>query len=101
PLWFAPKTAFSGIESGYSKDERWLGFIEEEQKNIALAAMSKMFHDSIGRLGNTIPGEGSDTYIQRVWKEWNEPAGIELLYLSEQVLKPLLDNRQDAKALKN
>ena len=32
PLWFAPKTAFSGIESGYSKDERWLGFTDEETK---------------------------------------------------------------------
>ncbi|OEF25873.1 exodeoxyribonuclease V subunit gamma [Vibrio rumoiensis] len=97
PLWFAPKTAFAGIEQGYDKYGAWVGFEENEEgreaKDSALNAMSKCFHDSFG---SPVLGEGRETYIQRVWKKWTDNAGLALLDCAQQILKPLLDHCKDA-----
>lgn len=95
PLWFIPKTAFVGLQTGYSKEGCWQGFAEKEQKDAAISAMTKTFHDGVGRFGRAMPGEGSNTYIQRVWKEWDNQLAENLLKLSEDLLKPLFDHSKE------
>lgn len=90
PLWFAPKCAFVGIEQGYDKQGQWLGFEDEEIKQKAYQAMENTFNDSFVSVG-----EGSDHYIQRVWKEWNSELAESLLQKAQLWLQPLMEHCQD------
>ncbi len=96
PLWFVPKTGFAAMEKGFDKpgfvpEAKWVGFAEQENKQIALLAMQKAF---IGD-GFYVDGEGQDVYVQRVWKQWTDELADDLLSKSEDLLKPLFDHCQD------
>ncbi len=92
PLCFVPKTAMAGVEVGYEKSDwsqnnsTWFGFTKESDKEKAIKAMAKVFQDSY-----SFAGEGSNDYIQRIWKQWTPELGAELLQRGEAVLKPMLD----------
>ncbi|TVO39992.1 exodeoxyribonuclease V subunit gamma [Vibrio algivorus] len=90
PLWFAPKCAFAGIEQGYDKQGQWLGFEDEDVRQKAYQAMENTFNDNFVSLG-----EGSDHYIQRVWKEWDRELAESLLQKAQQWLYPLMEHCQD------
>lgn len=90
PLWFAPKCAFAGIEQGYDKQGQWLGFEDEDFRQKAYQAMENTFNDNFVSLG-----EGSDHYIQRVWKEWDHELAESLLQKAQQWLYPLMEHCQD------
>ena len=92
PLWFVPKTAMAGVETGFLKsnwgsaDSIWVGLDSPEAQEIATKVMEKTFQD-----GYTFAGEGRDDYIQRIWKQWTPDLADELLELGVGILKPMLD----------
>ncbi|WP_194437944.1 exodeoxyribonuclease V subunit gamma [Vibrio fluminensis] len=77
PLAYFPKTSLAAIEAGFSRGGEWA---DDEEKS--LKKMADAFNDSF-----IAPGEGKDTYIARIWPQWNEQLAQEVRTLAALVMQ--------------
>ncbi|WED21247.1 exodeoxyribonuclease V subunit gamma [Vibrio sp. JC009] len=78
PLAYFPKTVLAGAEALMSG------------KGDEISKMEKAFND-----GYNFSGEGRDSYIARVWPEWNEALSVQLLQHAQSVLLNALAHSKD------
>ncbi len=76
PLAYFPKTALAGIEACINKAGEW---VDDEEK--CLSKMADMFN------GGFFPGEGTDSYISRIWPQWNDELAQQVRLNSSLVLQ--------------
>ncbi|PMH41161.1 exodeoxyribonuclease V subunit gamma [Vibrio sp. 10N.286.49.B3] len=76
PLAYFPKTALAGVEAGFSRG-KW---VDDEEK--ALKKMEATFND-----GYQFAGEGSNSYIARIWPQWNEELAAQARQLSTLIMQ--------------
>ncbi|GEM74017.1 exodeoxyribonuclease V subunit gamma [Vibrio sagamiensis] len=76
PLPYFPKTALASVEAGFSRGQ----WVEDEEKS--LKKMMEAFTD-----GYITTGEGKNSYIARVWPDWNEELAAEVRLLAFLVLQ--------------
>ncbi|WP_273857488.1 exodeoxyribonuclease V subunit gamma [Photobacterium sp. GSS17] len=83
PLPYLPKTAYEGILAGRDKQGDWCEDSEALEKGAD--SMQAMFNPAYMR-----SGEGENSYIARVWPQWDEALAAEVMHWGTQVLKPAL-----------
>lgn len=87
PLPYFPKTAQVGIQACIGRDGSWKD--DEETIEKSLKKMADCFND-----GYLFPGEGSDSYIARVWPQWNDELAVEASQLASRVLQAAILNSE-------
>ncbi len=89
PLPYFPKTALASVEAGFSRG-KW---VDDQDKS--LKKMADTFNDSY-----LFAGEGSNSYIQRIWPQWNDTLASQAYTLASLVLQNprlLLQNNEEEK----
>lgn len=76
PLPYFPRTALAGVEAGFSRG-KW---VDDEEKS--LKKMADTFNDSFAFLG-----EGRDSYIARIWPNWDDELASQARLYSTLVLQ--------------
>ncbi|MGC9494348.1 exodeoxyribonuclease V subunit gamma [Vibrio genomosp. F10] len=76
PLCYFPKTALANVDAGFSRG-KW---VDDEDKSFK--KMSATFND-----GFQIAGEGANTYISRIWPEWNDELAAQVRVLSSLIIQ--------------
>lgn len=87
PLPYFPKTAQAGILACIGRDGSWKD--DEDTREKSLKKMADCFND-----GYLFPGEGSDSYIARVWPQWSDELAIEASQLAGRVLQAAILNSE-------
>ena len=87
PLPYFPKTAQAGIQACIGRDGNWKDDAETIEKS--LKKMADCFND-----GYLFPGEGADSYIARVWPQWNDELAVEVSQLASRVLQAAILNSE-------
>lgn len=85
PLPYFPKTAQAGIQACIGRDGSWKD--DEDTIDKSLKKMADCFND-----GYLFPGEGADSYIARVWPQWNDELAAEASQLASRVLQAAILN---------
>ncbi|NOH98030.1 exodeoxyribonuclease V subunit gamma [Vibrio sp. 99-70-13A1] len=76
PLPYFPKTALANVEAGFSRG-KW---VDDEEKSFK--KMADTFNDSYA-----FTGEGRDTYISRIWPQWNDELAAQARLYSSRILQ--------------
>ncbi|MEH0666661.1 exodeoxyribonuclease V subunit gamma [Vibrio scophthalmi] len=85
PLPYFPRTALAAIEAGFSRG-KWA---DDEDKS--LKKMADTFND-----GYMSSGEGNDSYIRRIWPQWDEQLAARVRTLAARVIQAPRLAAQDA-----
>ncbi len=88
PLAYFPKTALAGLNAQVSK-----GKVTPSKEDI----YKKMAAEFNGT--QQISGEGSDSYISRLWPKWNEELAQKNLHYADEILKKAVENAADGRKL--
>lgn len=86
PLAYFPKTSLAAIEAGFSRSGEW---VDDEEKS--LKKMADAFNDSF-----IAQGEGKDTYISRIWPQWNDELAQQVRSLAALVIQAPRLHMRDA-----
>lgn len=84
PLLLLNKSAGAWIDQCYDKDTQQIDWSEDTQRK----ALAKLQQAWLGDM--RVPGEGEDSYIQRVLPQLDEAQLPQIIALAEQVLLPLM-----------
>ncbi|UJF18927.1 exodeoxyribonuclease V subunit gamma [Vibrio sp. SS-MA-C1-2] len=84
PLAYLPKTAFAGITQHYDKHGNWL----DDEKTII--KVQKKMQDTFNP-SYLSEGEGSNSYIQRVWPEFDQSCYQQVLAYGITLIKPMYE----------
>ncbi|HAS62353.1 MAG TPA: exonuclease V subunit gamma, partial [Vibrio sp.] len=85
PLAYFPKTSLAAIDAGFSRGGEWA---DDEEKS--LKKMIDAFND-----GFISQGEGNNSYIARIWPQWNDELAQEVRQLAALVIQaPRLHMRE-------
>ncbi|WP_261857808.1 exodeoxyribonuclease V subunit gamma [Photobacterium sanguinicancri] len=87
PLAYFPKTALAGIQARIGRDGSFKDDDETIQK--ALKKMADTFND-----GYLFAGEGADSYIARVWPNWDDNLANDASQLASRILQGAVLNSE-------
>ena len=81
PLAYFPSTALACVEAGFSRGS----WSEDEEKS--LKKMAEIFNDGYQINGKKKLGEGSNTYISRIWPKWSDELALQVRDLATLVMQ--------------
>ena len=84
PLPYFPKTALAGITSRYGKGGEWL----DDEKSIEKGRKSML---NTFNSNYSSGGEGENSYIQRVWPEFDQACYEQVLHYAIDIIKPMYE----------